>query len=89
MTDLTTFYRNALPARIATLEAARKPMQDGATEAWPEVRRLAHSLRGSGATYGFPEVTEAAKLLEEAAEPDRLRQIDHLVDVLRKVAAGG
>ena len=89
MTDLKALFRKALPARIAALEAGRGPLETGAAEAWTEVRRLAHSLRGSGGTYGFPEVTEAARLLEDASEADRPRQLDHLLDVLRQVAAGG
>jgi HPt (histidine-containing phosphotransfer) domain-containing protein len=89
MTDLKPLFRKALPSRIAALEAARAPLQDGPAEAWPELRRLAHSLRGSGGTYGFPEVTEAAGLLEDAPEADRPRQLDHLLEVLRQVAAGG
>jgi HPt (histidine-containing phosphotransfer) domain-containing protein len=89
MTDLKAHYRKALPARIAALEAGRGPMAAGAAEAWTEVRRLAHSLRGSGGTYGFPEVTEAARLLEDAPESDRPRQLEQLLEVLRKVAAGG
>jgi HPt (histidine-containing phosphotransfer) domain-containing protein len=32
---------------------------------WDEVRRAAHKLRGSGATYGFAALGEAAGAIEE------------------------
>ena len=33
---------------------------------WPGVDRLAHDLRGSGGTYGFPEISQQAQAAEEA-----------------------
>jgi HPt (histidine-containing phosphotransfer) domain-containing protein len=89
MMDMKAAYRKVLPERIAALEAMRKPMQDDPSAAWPGLRLLAHRLRGSGGIYGFPEITEAAGFLEDAPEADRLQRLDHLLEVLRRVAAGG
>ena len=79
-------FREAAGRRIVALEAALESLDAGSDEAADSLRRLAHSLRGSGASYGFPEVTEAAALVEDAA-PDALAQAARdLLDVLRGVA---
>lgn len=68
------------------IEAALESLDAGGDEAADSLRRLAHSLRGSGATYGFPEVTDAAALVEDAT-PDALRgAVRELLGVLRGVA---
>ena len=33
-----------------------------------ELRRMAHNLAGSGASYGFPEVSQSARRLERALD---------------------
>ncbi|HEX6309881.1 MAG TPA: response regulator [Longimicrobiales bacterium] len=83
MDDLKTVYRSALPARIAALEAARDSLgRDGGAA----IRSIAHSLRGSGATYGFPQVTAAAAAVEDAGESDLPLRAADLITVLREVA---
>ena len=42
-------------------------MRAGSVEASESVRRIAHRLRGTGGTFGFPEITTAAAEVEEAA----------------------
>jgi HPt (histidine-containing phosphotransfer) domain-containing protein len=56
----------------------------------PELRTLAHQLKGAGGGYGFPQVTEAAALLESAVlqggQPSALKQYcDELCGVLRSL----
>jgi len=53
-------FASSLPAKTAELEALL------AREAWDELRRAAHKLRGSSGTYGFAEVSAAAGAIEEA-----------------------
>ena len=79
--DLQSLYRQALPARIAALEAAHAEGNDD------EIRSIAHALRGSGATYGFPDVTAAAGAVEAAAADDIGERAAALVAVLRSVIA--
>ena len=65
-------YRDQLPTKIDEIkEAARPPATDGAAE----IRRyletlggLAHKLAGSGATFGFPDISVAARALEQGCE---------------------
>lgn len=84
MDDLKTIYRQALAGRIDALEAAR-----GEADSATAVRRIAHSLRGSGGTYGFPEVSAAAGAVEEATDAELDARIDALLVTLRSVARGG
>ena len=69
--SLRDYFAARLPARLREVE-----------EAWEQVlasgwqpddtrtfHRLAHSLAGAGATFGFPAVTEAARLLEQLLKP--------------------
>lgn len=77
--DLRTLYRQALPARIAALEAAC-----GADDG-DAIRAIAHALRGSGATYGFPSVTAAAGAVESASADELMARTLDLIAVLRGV----
>lgn len=79
--EMQALYRQALPARIAALEHGR----DARAES--ELRAIAHALRGSGATYGFPRVTEAAGALESAPSAEVMARTDELIAVLRGIIA--
>jgi len=65
-------YRDQLPTKIDEInKAARPPAIDNAAE----IRRyletlggLAHKLAGSGATFGFPDISVAARSLEQGCE---------------------
>jgi two-component system cell cycle response regulator len=86
MRELRAWYRNRLAARILALEAARSALALRVTEAVTSLRRMAHQLRGSGATYGFPEISESARALEEAPDGELLGPVNLLLDTLRKAA---
>jgi CheY-like chemotaxis protein len=68
-----------LPARIAALEAAC------AADDGDAIRAIAHALRGSGATYGFPSVTAAAGAVESASADELMARTLDLIAVLRGV----
>jgi diguanylate cyclase (GGDEF)-like protein len=87
MQDLKACYRQGLTARIGALESARRALREKAPDAVATIRRLAHALRGSGGTYGFPEVSEAARLVELAEEPGLEEEVERLLKVLRPIAA--
>lgn len=70
MDDLRETYRARLGARVEALEAAYRALAASPGDALPSLRRLAHALKGSGATFGFPEITDAARAVEDA--PDEL-----------------
>ena len=64
-------YRNALPERLAEIESLWRQLLNGGApaEALATLERLAHSLAGSGATFGFAGLGEAARVLELALNP--------------------
>jgi two-component system cell cycle response regulator len=90
MDELKSWYREQLSARIDALEAAGGALREGrAGEARGTIRRIAHSLRGSGATYGFPAITQAAAAVEEATEADLVARLQALLEILREIATRG
>jgi len=80
MEELRSLYRRALPARIGALESARAAADDDAA------RRVAHALRGSGGTYGFPEISTAAAAVEDADDASLHARLDELIALLRTTA---
>ncbi len=89
MIALKNWYRDRLAVRIAALETARRRLAAKAGESIESVLRIAHSLRGSGATYGFPQITEVARGLEEAGDEEFPARVETLLATLREAAAGG
>jgi len=59
-------YASALPAKLALVEQAFRSHQD--KDALRTLRHLAHGLAGSGTTFGYPELSEAARRLEITVE---------------------
>lgn len=88
MDELKQIYRQAMPARIRELEAALPELRSARADTESAIRRVAHSLRGSGATYGFPEVSAAASAVEEADPATLEHSTQQLLAVLRRVAHG-
>jgi len=89
MEELKRKYREGLAPRIKALEALVDAPDGPAPEAVESLRRIAHTLAGSGGTFGFPEITEAARALEYAPDPEIRTRSAALLEVLRKVAGAG
>ena len=53
------------------------------------IRILGHSMKGSGGGYGFDQITEIGKLIEESAknkDPERIREhTDQLAQYLTRI----
>jgi DNA-binding response OmpR family regulator len=62
--EIQQFFRDAVVDQIQTLERLMDRVAVGDTSAIEISRRIAHSLKGSGTSYGFPEVTESAARVE-------------------------
>jgi HPt (histidine-containing phosphotransfer) domain-containing protein len=93
--DLRRYFAYRLPARISEVEAARDAARDAGWRGGPlrTFHRLAHSLAGAGATFGFPEVSEASRRLEsllkgalDAGAPPEIEEIEELLTRLRELA---
>lgn len=88
MDDLQQFYRGAVGDQVAALEHALVQLESGASSAEETVRQLAHTLKGSGSSYGFPEVSFAAGVAERAATGELWSKGRELVDILKAITAG-
>ena len=64
---LKTQYTGTFAAKSAELVAALDLLRNGDPEAVSTLRHLAHKLAGSGASYGFSELSARAKRVEGAA----------------------
>ena len=89
MDDLQRHYRAALVRRVEALESAREALLAGESDAADTIRQIAHTLKGSGGTYGYPGITAAAEVLQEAPPDQTLAHLDRLLAVLRRVISGG
>ena len=61
-------FREGLAGRLVDIDKAWHEACAGDEEARVILHRLAHSLAGSGATFGFDKVSEVSKSLERALE---------------------
>ena len=85
MEDYQKEYLNKLEPRIEALAAAETALTAGNMEAEASARRIAHTLRGSGGTFGFPEITRLAEAVEEAVPGDLQRSLTELIQYLRSL----
>lgn len=85
--DFRTFYRDALASRASALRSALDGIEKTPEDSAAAIRRIAHALRGSGGTYGFPEISAAAGAVEDAAPQDIGGATQRLLDVLAATTA--
>ncbi len=88
MEDLQQFYRGAVGDQVTALEHALLQLESGASSAEETVRQLAHTLKGSGSSYGFPEVSFAAGVAERASAGELWSKGRELVNILKAITAG-
>jgi chemotaxis protein histidine kinase CheA len=64
-------YRSSLPQRLVQIESLWRQVLSGEApaQALASLERCAHSLAGSGATFGFAALGDAARVLELAVSP--------------------
>jgi len=63
--DLAGILDEFVTGLPGTLSGMREAM---ASHHYAELQRLAHQLKGAGGGYGYPQLTDAAKVLENAAK---------------------
>ena len=61
LVELIELFVDELPQRVGRMRRA------AGEQDWQEVGRLAHQLKGAGGSHGFPQLTDAAWLVERAA----------------------
>lgn len=85
--ELRRQYLASLPERVATLKALVRDYRLGnkdsdEKDADAKIRLLAHSLYGSGTTFGFPAISDAAHKVEHAPATELLKYVPELAKVL-------
>lgn len=85
--ELRRQYLDSLSERIAALKLLVRDYRlgkQGPDEKAPgdAIRLLAHSLYGSGSTFGFPAISDAAHKVEHAPPADLLKHVPELAKVL-------
>ena len=63
--DMAEIIQGFVGRLAGQLGAMRQTLAVGQHE---ELRRLAHKLKGAGGSYGYPSLTDACKVLEDAAK---------------------
>jgi signal transduction histidine kinase/CheY-like chemotaxis protein len=74
--EILTLQPAYLTARRADIPKLREWL---AQENFPEIRRLAHNMKGSGRSYGFGRLTELGALMQESADARNLAALDRHV----------
>lgn len=80
--ELKEQYRLSLPEKVKTIRALLSEFRAGKAEAQANLRLLAHSLHGSGTTFGYPQISETARKVEHANAETILQELASLVRVL-------
>jgi HPt (histidine-containing phosphotransfer) domain-containing protein len=76
--ELLAPYIAELPSRAAALETSLERRD------WPALATLAHRLKGTAGSFGFPLITDAARELEDAVAAERA--LDSVRELVQAVA---
>lgn len=76
--ELGATFRAQLPDRLAELRRL------AAAHRIDELRAVAHQMAGRGGTFGAPEISVAARALEEADEADVAAALEALATVIEE-----
>jgi DNA-binding response OmpR family regulator len=82
-------YLKSLSDNIEEFRTLAKELRTGNPEAEKRVRAIAHTLHGSGGTFGHPEISEAGRAVEHAEAASLVKQLVNLIQVLKTVIEGG
>lgn len=79
MEELRRAYLKSLAAKMEELAAAIAGQDHRAAV------RIGHQLKGSGKSYGFPDVSDLGATIEEAAANRRFAQLETLLFEMRNL----
>jgi CheY-like chemotaxis protein/HPt (histidine-containing phosphotransfer) domain-containing protein len=86
--DLKRWYREAMLRRLEELRSLREGLLAEGHDAYDAARAVAQALRGSGATFGYPELSAAAAHVESAPDDAVMRRTEGLIAHVRRLVAG-
>ena len=75
--------------RADELRAVREGLLGGEAASRDAARAVGQALRGSGATFGFPDLSAAAALVESSPDADMVRRVEGLIEHLGRLTAPG
>lgn len=84
--ELKEQYRQSLPDKISIIKVLLQDIRGGKTDTMERLRHIAHTLHGSGSTFGYPEISTAARAVEHAAPDELLKELANLIRVLVSAA---
>lgn len=76
-------YVAGLPGRLEVLLAVQAGLQAGDPDALDEAQRLGHQFAGTGASFGFPELSERGQALELAEGGQHAQALEQLIETVR------
>lgn len=84
--ELVEMFVSELPDRV---ESMRKAIEENDMDA---LRRLAHQLKGAAGGYGFPSITDNARVVEQSSEAAEdlasvRQQVEELADMCQRARA--
>ena len=65
MTQLRAEFRAQLPDKLASIEAAYETLCAQENPSFDAIRYLFHNLTGAGGTFGYPQITELARRIQQ------------------------
>lgn len=87
--ELKRQYRAALADKVSALEQLLQELREGSIAALEKIRLMAHTLHGSGSTFGYPAISTAAKQVENAEIDDIEEQCELLMHAMTTAALSG
>ncbi len=83
-------YLGKIPGKISALQQLRDDVNAGRIDddARKQIRDWAHNLRGSGASYGFPAITEVASKVDAQTDEGLAERLGELIRILNETVAG-
>ncbi len=86
--DIGTRYLKRTLGELAQLRACLQNARSGAPDSLKQLERLAHKIHGSGAMFGFDDLSESAAQIEQIAaagndDPDTLSRIEAGIEALQ------
>ena len=89
MQDLTEAYRRGVEPLLDGLRSALPDVQNGNDESIATARGLSHQLKGSGTSFGHPEVTALAAVVLDTTDSALAEALDPLIAALEDVVGTG
>ncbi len=84
--DMEAFFIKNLKQRIIDLKKASQDLNTiQSSQSETTIKRIAHSLRGSSALYGYREISEKAVTVEEAMGEEFIQNTFDFINYLEKV----